>query len=721
MGLDFHAGVLILGLLLLAVAYVAYRGTTPTLSPGLRWFLFSLRACAFVLLAFLLMDPRYILHSSKSESPQVMVLVDRSTSMSLPAVGWDEGPDRFTRAQDIAGELQRVIRSHGGRSGEVYFSAGPSPGTGDTLAADGQGTEIRRSLASLHKKHEGENIVAFVVLSDGVETEERLVRQPLPDVPVFTVGLGDTSAPEDVRIKDVDYNSIVRAPARSAIRATLHYSGGNAKRVHLRLRESGRTVFEKDTLMTPQARELVQEIAVDFPEAGRRQFLLEADVDGYDAEAENNRRDIVIEAEKAGVRILIVDLLPEWELHFLTDFLRNDQTFDFNLVASVGDHASLRRGKIKRPEDFVSELDDYDALVLVSVDERFIDDRVAAAITRFVRERGKGLLVMPGSSSLFENSAAWNRLAKLLPVTSRPPHRFNLQFTSVHPGAQAATNPITSQLVPLLGQTDWQQRSPLLGYYTALVPKNGVEVLLETDQGRSPAFVYRSEGKGRVALLSAGPLWRWKFLGEGMTLYDEMVSRLLDVLSRGEDTERFLLLSRKNVYDSGEAPVITAEIFNEKMQPVTGVPVKVEVTRIEENGSEVPLSIVSMHRDAVDDTRFRAALQPLAPGRYRISGEAEFESRKLRSPAVEIAVSEVSVEFQRVTQDRTNLAGIAGGTGGAYYAPEDVGEMAARIPLEPRLVEITSENSLRTSLLVFSLVLVLLGFEWVVRKRAGMV
>ncbi len=47
--------------------------------------------------------------------------------------------------------------------------------------------------------------------------------------------------------------------------------------------------------------------------------------------------------------------------------------------------------------------------------------------------------------------------------------------------------------------------------------------------------------------------------------------------------------------------------------------------------------------------------------------------------------------------------------------------MAARIPLEPRVVEITSEISLRTSRFIFLLLLVLLGFEWVVRKRAGMV
>lgn len=721
MGLDFNAGVLGLALALLAVAWFSYRGTTPAISVRLRWFLFSLRALAFVLLAFLLMDPRYVFEASKTEPPHVMALIDRSASMTLPASGWDDGVDRFTRARGVAGRLERMIRDGGGRYSEVFFSAGLSAGETDSIVADGQGTDIKSAVSSLYKKHEGVNVVAFVVFSDGVETEKRLVRRALPDLPLFTVGVGDTSAPEDVRIKEVDYNSIVRSPSRSSIRTTLHYSGENAKRVHLRLFESGRVVFQTDTLLSGEAPEPTLDVPVDFPEAGRRKFVLEAEVEGYDAEAENNRRDIVIEAEKAGVRILIVDLLPQWELHFLTEFLKNDQTFDFDLVAAVGDNASLHGGKVKRPGEFTGRLDDYDALVLVSLDEKFLDDRAAEAISRFVRKQGKGLLVLPGSSSLFEHSAAWNRLRELLPVSSRPPHRFKLQFTSVRPGAQAGTNPITSRLLPLLGQTGWQQRSPLLGYYTPVTVRTGVEVLLETDDGQSPAFVYQVAGKGRVAMLCAGPLWRWKFLGEGNALYDEMMSRLLDVLSRGEDTERFHLVSRKNVYDSGEAPVFIAEIFNEKMQPVTGVPVKVEVTRIEGDGTDVPLSIVSMRRDAADNTRFKAALPPLAPGNYRITGEVELKGRALRSPSLEFSVSEVSVEFQNVAQDRANLEGIAAASGGMYSGPEGAGEIAARIPLRSRVVQVTSETSLRTSVLVFSLVLLVLGAEWVVRKRAAMV
>jgi hypothetical protein len=88
---------------------------------------------------------------------------------------------------------------------------------------------------------------------------------------------------------------------------------------------------------------------------------------------------------------------------------------------------------------------------------------------------------------------------------------------------------------------------------------------------------------------------------------------------------------------------------------------------------------------------------------------------------LEISVSEVSVEFQRVNQDRSNLLGIARQSGGGYFRGDEVSQMIARIPLETRIVETTSEMSLRTSVIVFVVVLVLLSLEWIIRKRVGMI
>ncbi len=720
MGMSFHIWVVVLALGLLAVAHYAYRNTTPSLSRRVRILLTSLRMVSFVLIVFLLMDPRYVYQSLNRDPARVIALVDQSASMVLSAGTGDPSESRFDTAVAISGELKKIIESRGGRYSEIFFSQDLVPALRDVVMADGQGTGIGRALASAHKKHEGENIAGFVLLSDGVETVDRLVRHDVPPVPVFAVGLGDTSAPEDVRIKDVDYNTIVRAPSRSTIAVTMHYSGNNPKHVELRLLEGGQTIARKDTVFAPGVREIDVEMAVDFAEAGKRVFVLEAVVDGFDAEAENNRRDVVIESEKAGVRILIVDLLPEWELHFLTEFLRNDQTFDFDLVSTFGQRGSAG-GRSDLSRDLVESLGEYDALVIVSINEEFMTQDVTNAIKKFVQTDGNGLLVLPGHSSLFENAAAWARLSDLLPVRGVPPHRFNLQFTSVRPGAQAGTNPITSQLVPLLSQTDWQQRSPLLGYYTPLAAKNGVDVLLETVGQRVPAFTYQKVGKGRVALLSVGPLWRWKFLSDGNTMYDEMTSRLLDVLSRGEDTERFALVSQKNVYDSGEALPITAELFDEKMQPVTGVPVRLELARVEADGNEVPLRILSMRREGSDNPRYRVELPPMAAGTYRLRGEAEMSGRVVTSESIDISVSEVSVEFQRVAQDRLNLKRIANQSRGAYVSAAGAAALARRIPLDSRTIGSTDEVALRTSVVVFVLILVLLAIEWVIRKRLGMV
>lgn len=712
----------------LVVAFIAYRGTTPPLSRRVRVSLTGLRVLSFLLIVFLMMDPRYVVRSERSEPANVIALIDRSESMSLPARGWSSQPGatRFEKAREIARRVQTDIESKGAVYSEMYFSGGALGARSDTISADGQGTDIRGALGEAFKRYEGRNVTGFVVISDGVDTEERLVRRPVPPVPVFAVGLGDTSAPEDVRIKDVDYNSVVSAPSRSVIRAVLEFSGdrsggaGKSKAVRIKLEENDRDVFTNDTLFTGSQGELVQEIPVEFREPGRRRFVLEVAVQGYDAEEGNNRREIVIDAEKAGEKILVLDLVPTWELHFLAGFLRRDPSFDFDVVSAVADHPAVKGGHVIPEKDFARRLKEYDALVIVSLKRDFLGQAEAAAIDAFVRNERKGLLVLPGPGSLFEQPAAWRQLAGLLPVQGKPPLRFNLQYTTLRPGPHAAAHPVTSQLVPLLGQTEWQQRSPLLGCYAPLSPKPGAEILLETVESRAPGFVCQETGGGRVALVAAGPVWRWKFLAEGNPVYDDLMSRLLDFLSRGRETERFVLRSAKNVYDSGEPAVLTAEVFNEKMQPVTGVPVRVEVSRVDEDG-DVPLDVLSMRREGSDNTRFKVSLPPLGPGRYRVTGEADLPERTIASPPLDIAVSDVSVEFQRVDQDRQNLEMIARQSGGFYADEEGIDDLAGRIAVNPKVTPATSEMTLRTSLAVFAVVIALLSVEWIVRKRVGMV
>ncbi len=710
------------------VSRFAYRRTTPGLPPKLSTFLTGLRAVSYVLIVFLLMDPRFVRHSEKIEPATIIGLIDQSESMSLPATGWDPGagPSRFETGRDIARRIQDAVESKGGVFSPAYFSGGSLVTHADTISPDGQGTDIRGALREAIDGYEGRNVTGVVVISDGVDTEERLVRQSAPAVPVYAIGVGDTVAPEDVRIKEVEYNSVVNAPSLSLIKATVEYTGGpsvgdgKAKRVRIRLREGGRAVFESDTVLVGSPRELVREIPVEFAEEGRRHFTLDVVPHGYDAEEENNRREIVIDAERSGRKILIVDLEPTWELAFLTGLLRSEPSFDFGVVTPPAGHPAVNKARVIPRTDFARRLAEYDALVIASIDGDALAESDAVAIEKFVRGDHKGLLILPGPGSLFERPAAWARLSGLLPVQASPAVRFNLKYTTLRPGPQGASHPITSPLVATLTQAQWQQRSPLLGCYAPVVPKPGSEILLETEGSRAPALVYQPVDGGRVVLLAAGPLWRWKFLAEDSSTYDQLVFRLLDFLSRGGDTERFVLRANKNVYDSGEPAVVTGEVFDERMQPVTGVPVRVEVSRVDESG-DVPLDVLSMQREGSDNTRFKTSLPPMGSGRYRIRGKADLPDRTIESPPLDITVSDVSVEFQRVNQDRSNLELIAAQSGGFYLGEGSIDDFAKRVELDPTRTPTTSEVTLRTSLVVFAAIITLLSLEWIIRKRFGMI
>jgi len=721
--MTFQFWIPIIALILLAVAYLAYDRTTPRVGGRFRLILTSMRVASFLCLVLVLLDPRCVRTVEQEEKAKVLALVDRSASMALPVGAWGEAEPRarFDAARGLLREFSDRFEQAGGEVETVYFSNGvsPAPARGDSVTANEQGTDIVRSLHDAVHRFEGEHVTAVVLFSDGVETEDRLVRRPLPDVPVFTVGLGDTTPPEDVRIKDVDYNAVVSVPSNSPIHTTIDYTGSREKRATVRLEEGDEILFEKELRLSPAQKEIKLDIPVEYRESGRRQYRLSVDVDGQDAEKENNERDIVVEAEKARAKILIVDLRPEWELHFLTDLLRRDQAYDFE-VFSLPSRPAPPVGSVKKPETFVAELAECDAVVLVSVDESFVTGEVVAGLKRFVRERGGGMLVLPGNASLFERPNAWNRLGDLLPVRGNPPFRWNLEYTSVLPGAQASTNPITTHLLPMLSQTEWQERSPLLGYYASVSSKNVGEVLLSVKGRRVPAMTYQTQGKGRVAVVSAGPLWRWKFLSDNNAVYDEIVSRMMDVLSRGEETDRFVVSAKKNVFDAGENPVVFAELFNEKMQPVTSAPVRLEVSRLDGAGRETPLEQVPMRRDAAQNTRFRALLPTLQPGRYLVRGQADLPGRSISSKAHEIQVSATSVEYRRVEQDRTALVGLALRSGG-QYSDATIDGIVGRIDAQPRASESESEITLRTSVLLYLLILALLAAEWMLRKRAGMI
>lgn len=704
---------------LLATAYVSYYRTMPPLSNRLRSVLIPLRMIVYSLLIVLFLDPRCAREGITSETAQVAVVIDRSESMRLPVEGGrPDGQSRFDAALTLAGLVDSSVAARGGSTRHFYFANDVVVAAGNSVSPDGQGTDITGSLKTIHEKLEGENCTAVVLLSDGVETRPPLIIHDVPLMRIFVVGLGDTTPPEDVRVKEVDYNPLVRAPSKQTLRAALVNSGTQPMRTHVTLTENGTVIDKQDVVVEPGGAELIVPLPVEVIEPGRRTYLVEIAVEGADAERGNNSREVIIDSEKAEISVLVVDQLPSWEHSFLTDLLKREETISFDLIGPRP-HSGSRR--FIDPAGFVTVINDYDVLVLSTMKPDFVGPEEAGAIERFITGAGKGMLIIPGAGSLFEHAAGWKLLESVLPVTGIPPCRFIFDYTEVIPGEQAALHAATADLLPLLSLTEWQERNPLLGYHSSLAIKSGAEELLVTRKQRMPALVYGRMEAGRVALICAGPLWRWKFLPEEGGVYDQLMSRLLDLLARGEDSSRFSLAVKKNLFEAGEPIDLFAELFDAKMQPVTGIPVRLEIFSVDSAGQEVPLRGVPMERKDAHTTRYAATLSPLPAAVYRLKAAAELQDRSLESNRLEIKVSDISVEYQTVVQDRRKLETIAARTNGSYSAGTVSPAFLDAIPVETRTRQTLSETALRTNGALFGAILLLLSVEWVIRKRAGMI
>ena len=299
-----------------------------------------------------------------------MLLVDRSASMSLPASA-ASSETRFDAATKTAASLAKAIDDRGAHAETVYFSDGAHFDDADSVRPDGQGTHLVRALEDVARRFEGEHLAAAVVFGDGIETEASLVRRAPPALPTWAVGFGDTLAPNDVRVAAVDYSPIVRAPSRAIIEATLASTGPATKRVRVRLTEGSRALFTADTTLAPGVSEATLRIPVRVTEPGRRELVLSVESPGTDSRADNNRRDIVIEVEKARAKILIVDLTPSWELSFMTALVAHDPAYECEVFVS-SKRPAAPVGRVKRPDEFVAALADADAIVLVVGERRVL-------------------------------------------------------------------------------------------------------------------------------------------------------------------------------------------------------------------------------------------------------------------------------------------------------------------------------------------------------------
>jgi len=249
----------------IAVAVWSYRrlaGATQKRSRSLRTALVAFRVATLVLLVALISGPTVRFERTRTERDRLVVLVDRSRSLSIA-----DAPGGTTRDEQLAA----ILRSSQGTLGAIARDkdidvVGFSGGTFSLAAKDldvaaalgkpeGERTDLDAALRQSITRGAGRPLSGVLVLSDGrssvpvsPETMRLLERD---SVPVFTVALGSRE-----RIGDAAINATT-SPARAFVRDRVPVEvrvdrGGIAGKLAVKLVDvaTGRELARKDVAET---------------------------------------------------------------------------------------------------------------------------------------------------------------------------------------------------------------------------------------------------------------------------------------------------------------------------------------------------------------------------------------------------------------------------------------------------------------------------------------
>ncbi|MFM2164344.1 MAG: hypothetical protein RL325_781 [Planctomycetota bacterium] len=731
----------------LAVALWSYRrlqGTGKPLSRSLRGVLVALRACVLLLVAFLIAGPSLRFERTRVEADKLVVLLDRSRSLSIADAPGGETRDRqmqaFLRAaQPVLDEIAAKPGDDAERRGVnsskdidvVGFSGGAfSLGSGGAAVADrvgapeGERTDLDAALRQALARSAGQPVSGVLVVSDGRSTvpvsPETLRLLERDAVRVYAVPLGSNERIGDAAI--VSAESPARAFVRDRVPVEVRVDrGGVAGKLSVRLvdAETGAEIVRKDVDDAASEETVVLDAAGD--RAGARKWRAELVGERADLVRENDSRELSVELVDRALRVLYVEGTSRWEYRYLKNLLMREKDVESSIMLLSADRDFAQEGNmpIARLPRTKEEFGRYDLFVIGDVPSGFFSPDQLAIMRSEISERGAGLLWIAGERS---TPASWEStpLADLFPF--RPPLALEPRVGSsvVRPTGVASRLGVLRLADDEDGWPDVltsaEVQWPRLRYVQS-VPRSRLkptaEVLAEAEgfgagAVEPSALITRMRfGAGEVVFVATDEIWRWRY-GQGERYPERFwvpIVRMLARESLAQGDERASLTVEPPRAAPGESVVVTVRFSDEETARSSAGSVPVEVV----GADGAPVARLELVREGGSAT---ATMPVEKVGAFRaVASDPAFGTA---SAAFEVVRRDD--ELRRGDADHAALADLARRTGGELLDAATVGRLPTLLPRRARETDESVLKALWDTPAALTAILLLLGFEWIGRR-----
>lgn len=729
------------------------------------WALRGLRLVIVLLTCVAMLRPTLTRIETKPLEASLLILVDDSRSMQVADSLADDS--RWEAAgrmlADSVGAIKRLAEKwdvrafrFGEEVSEITVAEGrlalpPEP--------TGEATGIGSALEEALDRSGASRLLGVVLLSDGAQRAlpprdtapqiaiRRLVAE---DVALYTAALGQPGGAgrADLAIEDLTASESVFVKAPTEVTARLRATGFANRTLTVQLlwedADGEMAVVDAERVeVGPQGGAYPVRLEYTPLVAGEQKISVRIEPEEGELVTSNNQRDTFLSVRDGGVKLLYLvgaerpGGAPGLEQRFVRAALAASP--DIVVTRQVYNYRQLRRSlktDTAQGEPDVVLIDNLDATALDAASWRLLAERV---------QEGMGLGMIGGRQSFGPGGYRSTPLAGVLPVVIGPAQRQGLSeprrgdvhvpgplklkpaepFGLRHPILQiAAQGERSSTLWEALPELDGANK------FDARDLKLNAMPIAETGDGTArnnprPLLVVGQAGRGRVLASAVDSTWRWRLGG-----FSDAHRRFW--------RQAVLWLASKD--DSTQNPVWVR--LDTRLVPRGGrLDMRMGVRR--DGGEEAPRDVrYEAWAQTPDDRRVDLASGGLGsgsdaetaavftdtrtPGDYTIQVKAYAGEQELGSTEARFNVPDQDLELDNPAAEPSLLAQLAAATsssGGRAIAPEELPDLLQEFA--DRDLELEEEVVARITYWdtwpFFLLLVSLLGVEWYLRKRWGLV
>ena len=737
----------------------------------------TLKGLAFTGLVLGLLEPLLSGTRPRPGANVFAILADNSMSLVVRDPGDDRSRGDLLRDRLLAESEWRTQLGQEFDVRRYAFDASLRAVDGfDDLTFDGTGSSIGPTLEAIATRFRGLPLAGVLLFTDGNRTDVGPIDgSGLP--PVYPVLPRDAGPGRDVGVSNVSVSQSNFEAAPVVLRADVEASGLEGESiVAVVLDENGAEVERQETTAGGDATSLPfrfqfrpEQLGVNFYTVRASASIDEASIDADDGSSieqtlANNSRTFVVDQGGGPHRVLYVSGRPNWEFKFLRRAVRMDEQvelvgllriarrqpkFDFQASGTrttsqlfngfelddeddaerfdepvlvrldTIDEAELRDGFPKAAD----ELCRYDALIVDDLEAEFFSADQLALVRDFVSVRGGGLLMLGGPDSFSDGGYDRTPIGELLPVY-------------LDRAAASSPDPINYRLV--LTREGWLQpwvrtratEDEERARLSAMPPfrtlsragdlKPGAVVLASVrDQSDDavPALVTQPFGRGQVAALLVGDLWRWG-LRRGDPVQDDFDRAWRQTVRWlvGDVPGRVEINVRAAEGSASPAVELIVRVRDPEYLPLDNADVTLRTTL--PDGTALDLEGEPDDREA---GAYTATIVTRQPGPYRFEATAKApDGGAIGQREAGWAAQPTAFEFDRLAPDRAFAETIASETGGEVVEADNLDAFVARLSTRAAPISEPWTAPIWHHPIFFLVAIACLVAEWGLRRVNGL-